>query len=300
MIATTPILSVRHLSKIYTQKRGLFSRYEVRAVDNISFDLAPREILGLVGESGSGKSTTGRLVLRLEDATAGEIIFDGRPIQADSHRAMRRIRRDMQVVFQDPYAALNPRMTVGSFVAEPMLIHKTVQSKGEVRDRVAELFRQVGLDPAFASRYPHEFSGGQRQRINIARAIAPGPRLIIADEPITALDVSIQAQIVNLFSDLQEQLGLAYLFIAHDLTMVRFLCHRVAVMLSGRIVESAPTEALFETPRHPYTRALLSAVPIPDPRRERQRRPIAYDPQPRDLSGHLQEVAPHHYVLMPD
>ncbi|ADO44208.1 peptide ABC transporter ATP-binding protein (plasmid) [Ketogulonicigenium vulgare Y25] len=290
---TTPLLSVKNLSKTYRGPGGK----DVLAVRGVSFDLAPREILGLVGESGSGKSTTGRLVLRLEDATTGEITFNGQRIDTLPQRALRPVRREMQVVFQDPYAALNPRMTVGKFVSEPMEIHKITAGRTETRDRVADLFKQVGLDPSFMDRYPHEFSGGQRQRINIARAISISPKLIVADEPITALDVSIQAQIVNLFSDLQEQLGLAYLFVAHDLAMVRFLCHRVAVMLRGRIVEIAPTESLFQNAQHPYTQALISAIPIPDPARERARRALSYTPDEAALSGELREVSPGHFVL---
>jgi len=287
------ILSVHDLTKIY---RGAT---EVRAVDGVSFSIAEGEVLGLVGESGSGKSTTGRLVLRLEDPTGGTIQFDGKPIHDVSQSAMKPIRRQMQVVFQDPYAALNPRMTVGDFVGEPLLIHSVCRRGSELRDRVAELFRQVNLDPAMMKRYPHEFSGGQRQRINIARALGLRPRLIVADEPITALDVSIQAQIVNLFKELQEELGLAYLFIAHDLSMVRFLCHRVAVMLKGRIVEIAPTEALFEDPRHPYTQSLLSAIPIPDPKLERARSRINFDRDAHRFApdDRLVEVAPGHFVM---
>lgn len=284
------ILKVSDLTKTY--------RGGVQAVDGVSFAINEGEVLGLVGESGSGKSTTGRLVLRLEDPTAGQIEFDGQPIHGISQSAMKPVRRQMQVVFQDPYAALNPRMTVGDFVAEPLLIHRTV-ARNEVADRVADLFRRVGLDPAFARRYPHEFSGGQRQRINIARAIGLGPRLIVADEPITALDVSIQAQIVNLFKELQETMGLAYLFIAHDLSMVRFLCHRVAVMLKGRIVEIAPTESLFENPMHPYTQSLLSAIPIPDPKRERLRQRVLFDRDGAAFTDQdrLIERAPGHFVL---
>ena len=286
------ILKVENLGKTYP------GHPPVRAVDGVSFTIGEGEVLGLVGESGSGKSTTGRLILRLEDPTEGTIAFDGNPIHDARQADLKPIRRQMQVVFQDPYAALSPRMTVGDFVMEPLIIHRTMPRGAEMRERVAELFRQVGLDPAFMSRYPHEFSGGQRQRINIARAIGLKPRLIIADEPITALDVSIQAQIVNLFKELQETLGLAYLFIAHDLSMVRFLCHRVAVMLRGRIVEVAPAEALFENPLHPYTRALLSAIPIPDPKLERQRRRIDFDrSQPFAPGARLVEAEPGHFVL---
>jgi ABC-type oligopeptide transport system ATPase subunit len=298
----TPILSTSNLSKIYGQKPGFLQRGQppVRAVDGISFKIMPNEILGLVGESGSGKSTAGRLVLRLEDPTSGNILFDGNPIEKLDQQAMKRYRREMQVVFQDPYAALNPRMRVGEFVTEPLIIHDIVRNKGELRDRVEKLFQQVGLDPRFVDRYPHQFSGGQRQRINIARAIAMRPKLIVADEPITALDVSIQAQIINLFQDLQQEMGMAYLFIAHDLSMVRFLCHRVAVMLRGKIVESAPTELLFNDARHPYTKALLSAIPVPNPaiERTRQRHGFDVDANPHREEDHLVEVAPDHFVLM--
>jgi peptide/nickel transport system ATP-binding protein len=299
---THPLLSVRNLAKHYTSGGGWFggASHLVKAIDDISFDIAPREIVGLVGESGSGKSTTGRVVLRLEEPTGGEIRFDGHDITTLPARELKAFRRQMQVVFQDPYAALNPRMTVGDFVAEPLIVHGLVTSRSERSDRVAALFKQVGLDPRFMTRYPHEFSGGQRQRVNIARAVAMRPRLIIADEPITALDVSIQAQIINLFQDLQQELGMAYLFIAHDLSMVRYLCHRVAVMLRGRLVEIAPTEAIFADPRHPYTRSLLSAIPIPNPAIERARRPLAFDyetqkPAPDAV---LTEVSPGHFVLI--
>jgi ABC-type oligopeptide transport system ATPase subunit len=296
----TPLLDVRGLTKLYGARTFPFGRGRtVRAVDGVSFAIAEREILGLVGESGSGKSTTGRLVLRLEEPTSGAVRFDGEDILGLSSSALKPFRRDMQVVFQDPYAALNPRMTAGDFVAEPFIVHQSLP-RADRRERVAALFRQVGLDPRFMARYPHEFSGGQRQRINIARAIALKPRLIVADEPITALDVSIQAQIVNLFQDLQRELGIAYLFIAHDLSMVRYLCHRVAVMLRGRIVEIGPTEAIFEDPRHPYTRSLLSSIPVPNPRIERLRRPIAFDAD-RDMPGpeaQLREVGPQHSVLV--
>lgn len=237
------------------------------------------------------------MVLRLEDPTSGEISFEGNRIDSLAQRALRPYRRQIQAVFQDPYSALNPRMPVWRFVAEPLLIHGIATRRNDQRERVADLFKMVGLDPQYMDRYPHEFSGGQRQRINIARAIGIKPRLIVADEPITALDVSIQAQIINLFSDLQEQLGLAYLFIAHDLTMVRFLCTRVAVMLRGHIVEIAPTEQLFADPRHPYTRSLLSAIPIPDPARERARRALSYHPTDADMQGALKEVSAGHFVL---
>ncbi|WP_246777243.1 ABC transporter ATP-binding protein [Microvirga sp. VF16] len=274
-----PIVEVNNLSKIYGGERRLFGAPSalLKAVNNISFDIAAGETLGLVGESGSGKSTTGRVLLQLEAPTSGDIIFRSKNITGLSKRMLRPYRRDMQIIFQDPYSSLNPRMTVGDFVGEPLDVHGVCTGGPERLDRVAALFRKVGLDPAFMKRYPHEFSGGQRQRVSIARAIALNPAFIVADEPITALDVSIQAQIVNLFQDLQDELGLTYLFIAHDLSMVRFLCHRVAVMLRGRIVEMGPCEAIFEDPQHPYTRALLSSIPIPDPDIESTRRPLTFD-----------------------
>jgi ABC-type oligopeptide transport system ATPase subunit len=280
----------------------LFSRASanaLKAVNNVSFDLSPGETLGLVGESGSGKSTTGRVLLQLEQPTGGDILFKGRNITGLSKRQLQPYRRDMQIIFQDPYASLNPRMTVGDFVGEPLDVHAVCSGRSEKQDRVATLFQKVGLDPAFMKRYPHEFSGGQRQRVNIARAIALNPAFIVADEPITALDVSIQAQIINLFQDLQDELGLTYLFIAHDLSMIRYLCHRVAVMLRGRIVEIGPCEAIFENPQHSYTRSLLSAIPIPDPDIERNRRPLIFDVSsnmPRD-DAVLESVGNGHWVL---
>jgi peptide/nickel transport system ATP-binding protein len=297
---TEPLLRVRGLRKHYANRAGWLGRTgaPTRAVDDVSFDVMPGETLGLVGESGSGKSTTGRLVMRLEEADAGEVQFEGQVINTLSAAQMKPVRRRMQIVFQDPYAALSPRMRVGRFVAEPLVVHGLGGNASGRRDKVAELFRLVGLRPEFMDRFPHEFSGGQRQRIVIARAIALEPRFIVADEPITALDVSIQAQIVNLFQDLREQMGLAYLFIAHDLSMVRYLCQRVAVMLRGRIVEIGPVEAIFEDPRHPYTKALLSAVPIPDPDLERSRTRLTYDPnQLPPPSAKLEEVSPGHFVL---
>jgi peptide/nickel transport system ATP-binding protein len=296
-----PLVQVSNLVKVYGGRGGLLSRRapEIRAVDGVSLDIPRGETVGLVGESGSGKSTTGRILLQLEPPTSGRIRFEGRDVTGLSKRDLKPYRRKMQVIFQDPYSALNPRMKVGEFVAEPLVVHGVGSGGSEQRDRVAGLFRQVGLSPDFMARYPHEFSGGQRQRINIARAIALRPDFIVADEPITALDVSIQAQIVNLFKDLQEELGITYLFIAHDLSMVRFLCHRVAVMLRGRIVELASTAALFGDPQHPYTRALLSAIPIPDPDIERGRHHIAFDPadNPAGPDATLEEVDTGHFVL---
>lgn len=298
-----PLLQVQDLRKAYHSAGGLLSGRDevVTAVDGVSFTIHAGETLGLVGESGSGKSTTGRLLLQLEPPDSGEILWRGEPLQGLSRRQLKPYRQDMQIIFQDPYSALNPRMTVGDFVAEPLLVHGRFKQKRERQERVAELFRLVGLSPDFMRRYPHEFSGGQRQRVCIARALALEPQFIVADEPITALDVSIQAQIVNLFQDLQQQLGITWLFIAHDLAMVRYLCHRVAVMLHGRIVEIGPTEALFAHPQHPYTQALLSAIPIPNPQIERLRQPDKYDatahsPSP---SAKLVAVGPDHFVLSP-
>jgi oligopeptide transport system ATP-binding protein len=256
-------------------RRGVLRRTvgAVRAVDGVSFDIRAGETLGLVGESGSGKSTTGRAILQLEPPTAGKVTFEGVELTTLAPEALRRTRRHMQMIFQDPYASLNPRMSVGRALREPLDIHGV----GDARERgarVAELLERVGLSPDLSSRFPHEFSGGQRQRIGIARALATSPKLVVADEPISALDVSIQAQIVNLLGELKEQLGLTYLFIAHDLAMVRHISDRVAVMYLGRIVELADRDAVFERPLHPYTKALISAIPVPDPVRERAREPI--------------------------
>jgi len=298
-MTAAPLVQLSALTKVYGGHGGILARRtpEVRAVDAVSLDIPRGETVGLVGESGSGKSTTGRVLLQLEPPTSGHVRYEGQELTGLSRHELKPYRRKMQVIFQDPYSALSPRMKVGDFVAEPLIVHGVVTSRAERRDKVEALFSQVGLSADFMGRYPHEFSGGQRQRINIARAIALGPDFIVADEPITALDVSIQAQIVNLFKDLQEALGITYLFIAHDLSMVRFLCHRVAVMLRGRIVELAPTETLFEDPKHPYTRALLSAIPIPDPDIERGRRHIGYDHPAQAQDARLTEVDPGHWVL---
>jgi len=282
------LLSVRELRKHFPIRKGLFSRVagQVRAVDGVSFDLRAGETLGLVGESGCGKTTTGRCLLRLIEPTSGDVRFDGRPVTGASPRQLRSLRREMQIVFQDPYSSLNPRLTVGSMFAEPLEIHGIARGAA-ARARAAELLELVGLAPDHARRYPHEFSGGQRQRIGIARALAVKPRLLVLDEPVSALDVSIQAQIVNLLADLQRELSLTYLFVAHDLAVVEHISTRVAVMYLGRIVELADRATLYRDARHPYTRSLLSAVPVPDPDRRSKRIVLAGDvPSPaRPPSG---------------
>ena len=267
-----PLLEVRDLQKWFPIRKGLFSRVvgHVRAVDGVSFDLAEGETLGLVGESGCGKTTTGRCLLRLIEPTAGTVRFAGRDVTKLPPGELRQLRREMQIVFQDPYSSLNPRLTIGSMLGEPLAIHGLARGQA-ARDRVAELLTLVGMSPDHARRYPHEFSGGQRQRLGIARALAVSPKLLVLDEPVSALDVSIQAQIVNLLRDLQRELSLTYLFVAHDLSVVEHISTRVAVMYLGRIVELATRETLYRDPRHPYTRSLLSAVPVPDPDRRAQR-----------------------------
>jgi peptide/nickel transport system ATP-binding protein/oligopeptide transport system ATP-binding protein len=291
-----PLLDVRNLVKDFGRKAGLLRRTRiVRAVDHVSFAIEEGETFGLVGESGSGKTTTGRCILRLVEPTSGEVHFRGENVLQFSRARLRRARRDMQIVFQDPYSSLNPRMRVGNIVEEPLIIHR-VGSRRERRARVAELVELVGLDPTHLSRYPHQFSGGQRQRIGLARALALNPSLVIADEPVSALDVSVQAQVVNLLMDLQQRLKLTYLFIAHDLRLVRHICSRVAVMYLGRIVEMGPTERLFEAPAHPYTRALLSAIPVPDPNAPRQR--IVLDPSSFNRDAELREVAAGHVAAV--
>ena len=261
------LVSVRGLVKHFAVEN---SDDVVRAVDGVSFDIFPGETLGLVGESGCGKSTVGRCLLRLIEPTAGEIKFEGRDVLSMGKSEMREIRREMQIVFQDPYASLNPRMKVGDIVGEPLVIHK-VGTKKERRDRVAELLKKVGLDPDYRKRYSHEFSGGQRQRIGVARTLALNPKLIVADEPVSALDVSVQAQVVNLLQDLQNEFGLAYLFISHGLAVVEHISTRVAVMYLGRIVEVTTATELYANPLHPYTKALRSAIPVPDPKHKRER-----------------------------
>lgn len=268
------LLEVRNLKVHFPIRRGLLQRQvgSVKAVDGISFDVAPSSTLGLVGESGCGKSTTGRAILRLVEPTGGRVKLEGQELSTLSTSELRDRRRDMQMIFQDPFASLNPRMTVFDIIAEPLRTHRITKSKSDTLDRVARLMHQVGLAPAYMRRYPHEFSGGQRQRIGIARAIALEPKLVVADEPVSALDVSIQAQILNLMVELQKEIGMAYIFVAHDLAVVRHICDEIAVMYLGRIVEKTSTEKLFERPTHPYTKALLSAIPVPDPKAERKRR----------------------------
>jgi oligopeptide transport system ATP-binding protein len=273
MSGTEALLQVRNLVKHFEVGSGMFGgrRALVRAVDGVSFSIGRGETLGLVGESGCGKTTTGRCILQLEAPTSGEILFEGRDLTRLGPDELRAVRRRLQVIFQDPYSSLNPRMTVGDIIAEPLGVHGIVRGAGARRDRVRDLLRKVGLLPQHAARYPHQLSGGQRQRVGIARALAMEPALIVCDEPVSALDVSIQAQIINLLEDLQADLGLTYLFIAHDLAVVRHISDRVAVMYLGKIVELADRKTLYDDPLHPYTRALLSAVPIPDPELEARR-----------------------------
>src|SRR5947207_13498926 len=291
-----PLVEVSRLVKQFTRGAGLFhSGTTVTAVDDVSFTIEEGETFGLVGESGCGKTTTGRCMLRLIDPTSGEVRVRGENVLAFSRRRLREARRDMQIVFQDPYSSLNPRMRARQIVEEPLIIHRLGDRRAR-RDRVAELFHLVGLDPTHLDRYPHQFSGGQRQRIGLARALALHPSFVILDEPVSALDVSVQAQVVNLLMDLQQQLKLTYLFIAHDLRLVQHICSRVAVMYLGRLVEMAPTASLFASPQHAYTKALLSAIPIPNPDAPRQR--IVLDPATVDRGARLKEIAAGHFAAI--
>lgn len=294
------LLQVKHLKQYFTSGKST-----VKAVDDVTFDIYEGETFGLVGESGSGKTTTGRSIIRLYDPTDGEIIFDGKDVSKLKSRVDKReFNRKMQMIFQDPYASLNPRMTVEDIIAEGIDIHGLAKSKKERSEMVENLLETVGLNRDHASRYPHEFSGGQRQRIGIARALAVQPKFIIADEPISALDVSIQAQVVNLLKDLQEEKGLTYLFIAHDLSMVKFISDRIGVMHYGRLLEVGPADDVYDKPLHDYTKSLISAVPIPDPEIERQRHRIDYDPSIEgddgDKARSLHEITPGHFVRCTD
>lgn len=290
------ILEVKNLKKHFKAgRKGI-----IKAVDGVSFDIYKGETFGLVGESGSGKSTVGRTIIRLYDATDGEVIFKGENVHGKkSHEEMLQFRRNMQMIFQDPTSSLNPRMTVMDIIAEGLDVHGLVKTPQERKERVNELLRAVGLNEEHATRFPHEFSGGQRQRIGIARALAVQPELIICDEPISALDVSIQAQVVNLLKKLQKERGLTYLFIAHDLSMVKYISDRIGVMHLGHLVELADSEELYRNPVHPYTKSLLSAIPLPDPEYERNRKRIVYDPSILDKSEEpkFREIRPNHWVL---
>jgi oligopeptide transport system ATP-binding protein len=291
-----PLVEVSHLVKHFVRNAGVLRKNTlVKAVDDVSFAIEAGETFGLVGESGSGKTTTGRCVLRLVEPSSGSVRFRGEDVLGFSRRRMREARREMQIVFQDPYSSLNPRMRARQIVEEPLIIHRLGDHSAR-RARVAELFQLVGLDAAHLPRYPHEFSGGQRQRIGLARALALNPSFLVLDEPVSALDVSVQAQVINLLVDLQRRFQLTYLFIAHDLRLVEHICTRVAVMYLGKIVEMGPTAALFAAPRHPYTRALLSAIPIPDPDAPLQR--IVLDPSLVKRDAALREVSAGHFAAV--
>lgn len=292
------LLEIRNLKQYFNEGKA----NEVRAVDDISFDIYKGETLGLVGESGCGKSTTGRSIIRLYNATDGEVIFDGVNVHGKKSKSdLKVFNRKMQMIFQDPYASLNPRMKVLDIIAEGLDIHGLTKNAKERKDRVHELLETVGLNKEHANRYPHEFSGGQRQRLGIARALAVDPEFIIADEPISALDVSIQAQVVNLLKELQEEKGLTYLFIAHDLSMVKYISDRIGVMYFGKLVELAPADELYKNPLHPYTQSLLSAIPLPDPNYERTRVRKSYDPASHNYQDGeeiaMREVTPGHFVF---
>jgi ABC-type oligopeptide transport system ATPase subunit len=291
-----PVVEVSHLAKHFVRNAGLLQAGTlVKAVDDVSFTIDAGETFGLVGESGSGKTTTGRCVLRLIEPTSGSVRFRGEDVLRFSRRRMREVRREMQIVFQDPYSSLNPRMRAHQIVEEPLIIHGLGNSTAR-KTRVAELFELVGLDTAHLLRYPHEFSGGQRQRIGLARALALNPTFLVLDEPVSALDVSVQAQVINLLVDLQQKFTLTYLFIAHDLRLVEHICTRVAVMYLGKIVEMGPTPSLFATPQHPYTRALLSAIPVADPDAPRER--IVLDASLINRNAALREIAAGHFAAI--
>jgi oligopeptide transport system ATP-binding protein len=291
-----PLVEVSHLVKQFVRGGGLFRRgTTVTAVDDVSFSIEEGETFGLVGESGSGKTTTGRCILRLVEPTTGSVLFRGEDVLALSRPRLREQRRHMQIVFQDPYSSLNPRMRARQIVEEPLIIHG-LGDRATRRQRVADLFRLVGLDPAHLERRPHEFSGGQRQRIGLARALALNPSFLILDEPVSALDMSVQAQVINLLMDLQQQLTLTYLFIAHDLRLVEHICNRVAVMYLGKIVEVGPTASLFDAPQHPYTRALLSAIPVADPDAPRDR--IVLDAGSVNRNAALREIGRGHWAAI--
>ena len=294
-----PILRVEHLVTRFDLRGGLFNRVtrRVHAVENVSFDLYPGETLGLVGESGCGKSTTGRSLLKLVDSQSGTITFAGRRIDQLKGPALQHLRRDIQFIFQDPYASLDPRLTVGFSIMEPLLVHNVMRGR-EAEQRVAWLLERVGLLPEHARRYPHEFSGGQRQRICIARALALNPKVVIADEAVSALDVSIQAQIVNLLLDLQREFGIAFLFISHDMAVVERISHRVAVMYLGQIVEIGPRQAVFDNPQHPYTRKLMAAVPVADPAHAHKRQPLPADEIPSPVRALGDEPLPHRWCRL--
>ncbi|MDW0115139.1 ABC transporter ATP-binding protein [Sporosarcina saromensis] len=298
---TEKLLEVKNLKQYFNVGKPS----EVRAIDGISFDIRRGETFGLVGESGCGKSTTGRTIIRLYDATDGEVLYDGVSVHGNKSKAeVKSLNQKMQMIFQDPYASLNPRMKVLDIIAEGLDVHGLVKNAKERKQKVVELLETVGLNKEHADRYPHEFSGGQRQRIGIARALAVNPEFIIADEPISALDVSIQAQVVNLLKDLQKEKGLTYLFIAHDLSMVKYISDRIGVMYFGKLVEMAPAEELYKNPRHPYTQSLLSAIPLPDPNYERTRVRKSYNPADHQYGPNenvqFREVAPEHFVLCSD
>mgnify|MGYP001016405511 CR=1 FL=1 len=291
------LLEVKHLKKYFNQGKPDM----VKAIDDVTFDIYQGETLGLVGESGCGKSTTGRTIIRLYEATDGQVLYRGQDIhKIKSKKALKELNKKIQMIFQDPYASLNPRMKVADIIAEGIDIHGIAKSNKERMDRVYELLETVGLNREHANRFPHEFSGGQRQRIGIARALAVNPEFIIADEPISALDVSIQAQVVNLLKRLQKEHGLTYLFIAHDLSMVKYISDRIGVMYFGKLVELAPSDELYKNPMHPYTRSLLSSIPLPDPDAERNRKRIRYDPKSHQYMEEdqlkMREVRPGHFV----